>query len=109
MRAAYWTAFGAMAIPLGVAIFAIAISLGVSDFSSLWMWLALVCITAGFASFIAGWVYTIVEERQKRKEENLRIRREKASLLILTFMADELGVDVSDMLEMEGEDLEDVK
>ena len=51
MRAAYWTAFGAMAIPLGVAIFAIAVSLGVSDFSSFWMWLALVFIIVGSASF----------------------------------------------------------
>ena len=101
MRAAYWTAFGAMAIPLGVAIFAIAVSLGVSDFSSLWMWLALVFIIVGFASFVAGWAYTIREERKRNKESELRIKREKASLKVLIFMADQLGVDVSDEVDIE--------
>ena len=100
MKAAYWTAIGAMAIPLGVSILAIAISFG-GDLSPFWAWVALVAIIAGFASFIAGWVYTIREEHQKHKEYELRIKREKASLKALVFMADQLGVDMSDEVDME--------
>ena len=61
----------------------------------------LVFIIVGSASFVAGWAYTIREERKRSKESELRIKREKASLKVLIFMADQLGVDVSDEVDIE--------
>ena len=103
--ATFWTAAGAMLIPLGVLL-----AVEVPN----WDKLAFCLIVVGLVSFIAGWVYTIKEERKKdredklrRKEDELRIRREKASLIVLTFMADAFGVDASEILEMEEKHLDE--
>ena len=71
MKAQYWTAFGAMAIPLGASIFAINIALKDNSFFNFWMWVASICVVAGFIMAIAGWAYTIreAEEKKQRKEE----------------------------------------
>lgn len=55
MRAAYWTQFGAMLIPVGVAVL-----LGKPNMDTLAFWL----MVAGFVSFIAGWMYTIKYENE---------------------------------------------
>ena len=103
--ATYLTAIGAMLVPLGVLL-----AVEVPN----WKWLAFLLIVVGLISFIAGWVYTIREERKKdredklrRKEDELIIRREKASLIVLVFMADAFGVDTSDLLEMEEKHLDE--
>ncbi|MFC1903162.1 hypothetical protein ACFLX4_03755 [Chloroflexota bacterium] len=99
MKAAYWTAIGTMALPLGIIMLIQWPNLGL---------LATCIIVVGFVSFVAGWAYTIREEHHKHKEyelrykqDELRIKREKASLKVLIFMADQLGVDVSDEVDME--------
>ncbi len=99
MKAAYWTAIGAMALPLGIVI--------LIQWPNLDL-LATCIMVVGLVSFVAGWAYTIREEHQKYKEyelrckqDELRIKREKASLKVLVFMADQLGVDVSDEVDIE--------
>lgn len=91
VKAAYWTAFGAMALPLGVSLIALA-----TVFSELENWLikaGFVLIILGFIFFIAGWVYTIREERINRekeqrdeiknKEDRLQRKREHVEMLAL--------------------------
>ena len=101
MKAAYWTAFGAMAIPVGLIILIQWPNLGL---------LATCFMVVGLLSFVAGWAYTIREEHQKHKEyklrckeDELRIRREKASLRVLIFMANAFDIDIdeSDVLDIE--------
>ncbi|OGN97858.1 MAG: hypothetical protein A2Z77_02260 [Chloroflexi bacterium RBG_13_51_36] len=95
----FWTAIGAMLIPIGALILIE---------KPTWSDFAFVLVVAGFVSFIAGWVYTIKEERrhdeiekQRQKEyelreerEKLKFRGEKATFLMLTYMATQLGVDM---------------
>ena len=95
MKAAYWTAVGAMAIPIGVVI--------LIQWPNLDL-LAISIMVVGLVSFVAGLAYTIREEHQKQKEYELRIKREKKSLEALFFIADQLGVDMSD--EIDNEDIE---
>ncbi len=95
MKAAYWTAVGAMAIPIGVVI--------LIQWPNLDL-LAISIMVVGLVSFVAGLAYTIREEHQKQKEYELRIKREKKSLKALFFIADQLGVDMSD--EIDNEDIE---
>lgn len=95
--ATYLTAIGAMLVPLGVLL-----AVEVPN----WKWLAFCLIVVGLVTVIVGLLYTIKEEQQKRKESELRIRREKASLIVLVFMADALGVDTSEVLEMEEKHLD---
>ncbi|MBA7705988.1 hypothetical protein ES703_114830 [subsurface metagenome] len=95
--ATFWTAIGAMLVPLGVLL--------VVEVPS-WSLLAFCLIVVGLVTVIVGLLYTRKEEQQKRKESELRIRREKASLIVLIFMADALGVDTSEVLEMEEKHLD---
>ena len=104
MKAAYWTAFGTMLIPIGVALL-----LGKSELGELAFWM----IVAGFASFVAGWYYTIKEERrqdelEKRRQEEykrrqeeyrLNIREGKTTILILMNIAEALGVDTNKVIK----------
>ena len=104
MKAAYWTAFGTMLIPIGVALL-----LGKPELGELALWM----IAAGFASFVAGWYYTIKEERrqdkiekgrqkeyERRQEEyRLSIRAGKTTILILTNIAEALGVDTNEIVK----------
>lgn len=113
MKAAYWTAFGTMLIPIGIVLL-----LGKPELSQLAFWL----IVAGFASFVAGWYYTVKEERRqdaiekRRQAEEERRQREdkrrqaeheetlrgaKATFILLTHMALKQGVDVSKLIEDE--------
>jgi len=85
MKAAYWTQFGAMALPLGVALIVI------------WpdsVLVAGVLMVVGLFSFIAGWAYTIQEEhlnvkkakeetQQRRLDEKRRQREHRENLVIL--------------------------
>ena len=96
MRASYWTVIGAMLVPLGVVLV-----IEAPDFSSLAVLLTIV----GVVSIVAGWVYTVRDERQSRRESDLRIRKEKASLRVLVHMAEKLGVDLNRVVsEMEKDD-----
>jgi len=111
MKAAYWTAFGAMLIPVGVAVL-----LGEPQRGDVAFWL----IVAGFASFIAGWVYTIREEQRQKRDELRRQRGEKERqekhevdmrvgktyVLILTHIAEALGVDVNKIIKEQKEMLD---
>jgi len=113
VKASYWTAIGTMLIPLGVVF--LAANIGTDDF-------AFVLIVGGFASFVAGWYYTIKEERRqdeiekRRQAEEERRQREdkrrqmeheetlrgaKATFILLTHMALKQGVDVSKLIEDE--------
>ena len=77
MRAAYWTAFGAMAMPLGVSILALALLFKPNSFFLVLVWLAIAFIVAGLTSFIAGWGYTIRDEHRKDvKEEEAKKQRQ---------------------------------
>ena len=89
MKAAYWTAVGAMAIPIGVVI--------LIQWPNLDL-LAISIMVVGLVSFVAGLAYTIREEHQKQKEYELRIKREKKSLKAIIFMADQLGVDIKERI-----------
>jgi len=96
MKAAYWTAIGTMLIPLGVLL---AIE------KPEWSEWALGLIITGLASFIAGWVYTISDEKRRQREEKrreeeykLRIREGKTTILTLTSIAGALGVDMNKFL-----------
>ncbi len=92
MKATFWTAIGAMLIPLGVIVI-----IEAPSFSLLGVFLTLV----GVASFIVGWIHTIREVRQMLRESEARTMRDKASLTTLVFMADQLGVDMSEFIEEE--------
>ena len=96
MKAAYWTAIGTMLIPLGIVIL---LEKPNMDMFAFWL------IVAGFASFVAGWGYTIREERRntiKEKEERkFRLAEEKrrrresgAYLLMLSEIASKQGVNM---------------
>jgi uncharacterized protein (DUF58 family) len=106
MKASYWTAFGAMLIPVGVAVL-----LGMAGLHGLAFWL----IVVGFISFGVGWSYTIKEERRqdevekrrqreeerRQKEHEVRLRGEKATFLLLTYMAEKLGIDLTEFAKAE--------
>ena len=96
--ATYLTAIGAMLVPLGVLL-----AVEVPN----WKWLAFVLIVTGLVAVIVGLIYTIWEVRQKRKEDELRIRREMASLTVLTFIADAFDIDASEILEAEERHLDE--
>ena len=88
--AAYWTAIGAMLIPLAV-VLVVEIPNAFS-FSSVWSWIALGLIAFGVASILIGWSKTLAEERQRRREG-------KTFLLVLASIAQKLGVDIDDLVE----------
>ena len=97
VKAAYYTAIGTMLIPIGVLLV-----VEVPSWNQLAFWL----IIAGLISFIAGWIYTIREERQKhadadreekrkRIEEKQRQRESRAHLLVLSEIAKRQGVSMT--------------
>ena len=88
--ATYLTAIGAMLVPLGVLL-----AVEVPN----WKWLAFALIVTGLVAVIVGLIYTIREVRQKRKEDELRIRREMASLTVLTFIADAFDIELKHLDE----------
>lgn len=90
MNAQWWTALGAMSIPLGVVLM-----IAKPETAGISQWLIIV----GFVFAIAGLALTFREERKKQKGENARARREKASLMILTHIASALGVDVTSLFK----------
>jgi len=92
MNAAWWTAFGAMTIPIGVLLMVekperAGIATGL--------------VMLGFVLLIAGLALTFWEERAKRKSERVRKIREMLSLTILTHIASALGVDMEQALNEE--------
>ena len=121
MRAPYWTAFGAMAMPLGVSILALALLFKPNSFFLVLVWLAIAFIIAGFASFIAGWIYTIKEERRNEAKEQeatkdrqldrrQRQREHRENLVMLIELASRRGmstprlVRLVERLRQEGEE-----
>jgi len=90
MNAQWLTALGAMSIPLGVVLM-----IGKPETAGISQWI----IIAGFVFAIAGLALTFREEREKQKRESARVRREKASLMILTHIASALGVDVTKLFK----------
>lgn len=78
----WWTAIGAMLVPLGVILV-------LEAPSEYWDWVALCLIIGGFISFIFGWKKALADEKQKRKEGIV-------FLYILTSIAEKLGVNVDD-------------
>jgi fatty acid desaturase len=88
MKSTFWPAIGAMAIPLAVVLL-----LAIPDsFSSFWGWVALGLILFGVISVIIGWVQTVSEEKQRRREGIV-------SLYVLTSIAQKLGVDVEEAVK----------
>lgn len=91
MKANYWTQFGAMAIPLGVSLIALATVF--SDWERPLVITGIVSIIIGFVSFIAGWIYTIQEERsnferaederKKHKDDELRNKQEHDEIMAM--------------------------
>lgn len=107
MKAAYWTAFGAMAIPLGVAILALVIYLN-NDFYSFGVWIAIAFIVVGFASFIVGWGYTIREEhrniakdKEEREQRQIEIKERRKEhrlyLIALSYISQGRKVSISQL------------
>ena len=90
VKAAYYTAIGTMLILIGVLLV-----VEVPSWNQLAFWL----IIAGLISFIAGWIYTIREERQKHadadREEKQRQRESRAHLLVLSEIAKRQGVSMA--------------
>lgn len=82
MRASYWTAIGTMLIPLGVVLL---IEVPTASYWAFWI------IVTGFISFIAGWSYTVNEERESKKQrikdEKRRNREHKENLIVLAELA----------------------
>lgn len=87
---AWWTAFGAMSIPVGVVLM-----IEKPEKAGIAIWIVIL----GFVFAIAGLALTIREERNKQKRERARTRREKASLMILTHIASALGVDITKLFK----------
>jgi hypothetical protein len=104
VKAQYWTALAAMALPLGVSL--IALSVVFPDLKTWLMYSGFVLMVFGFILSIVGWTYTIKEEQQKRIEERLRVRKEKASLIVLIHMAEKLGVDMTKVVDKMEEKLD---
>ena len=75
MRANYWTQFGAMALPLGVSLIALAIVF--SDWKDILIKAGLVSIAIGVFSFVTGWAYTIRDERQNQEDRKQEQKRRK--------------------------------
>ena len=98
MRAVFWTAIGSLLIPLGVVL---AIELPSARAAGFWL------IVAGSISMVAGWVYTIRQERRDSRESELRIRREKSTIILLVHMAEQLGVDMDKLAEKMKERLDE--
>lgn len=86
--ATYWTAIGAMAIPLAVIILIEA----PNGFSSFWSWIALCLIVLGIISILVGWKNTLAEEKQRRREGIV-------SLYVLASIAEKLGVNIDEAIE----------
>jgi len=89
---AWWTAFGAMAIPIGVVIM-----IAKPEKAEIAFWI----VVLGFVFAIAGLALTFREEREKQKRERARARRETASFLVLTHIASALGVDMNKLVKEE--------
>ncbi len=87
---AWWTAFGAMLIPVGV-IFMIE----KPETAGISQWLIIV----GLVFAIAGLALTVREERKKERRERAMGRRGKAYLMILTRIASALGVDMPELFK----------
>jgi len=121
MRASYWTASGAMAMPLGVSILALALLFKPNSFFLVLVWLAIAFIVAGLASFIAGWGYTIRDEhrkdvkeeeakKQRQSDEKRRQREHRENLIMLAELANRRGMSTPrlirliERLEQEGEE-----
>jgi len=97
--AVFWTTIGVMLIPLAVALLQV-----LDGFSHFW---ASVLMATGVVVIIVGLRTTVKEERLKREETQARIRKEKASLIVLTHMAESLGVDMNKVVKMMEDKLDD--
>jgi hypothetical protein len=79
MKAQYWTALAAMALPLGVSL--IALSVVFPDLKTWLMYFGFASMIVGFIFSIVGWVYTIKEDhRRDSKDEEERQQRIKDDL-----------------------------
>jgi uncharacterized membrane protein YhaH (DUF805 family) len=83
MRASYWTGIGVMLIPIGVVIM-----VEFPNLNQLAFWL----VIGGLISLVAGWAYTIKEERQRRREGI-------SHLYVLASIAEKLGVNMDEAIE----------
>ena len=92
MIAQWWTAFGAMLIPVGVVLM-----IGKPETAEISQWI----IIAGFVFAIASLALTFREERRKQKGEMARAEWEASSLLVLHHIALALGVDMEELLKQE--------
>jgi len=90
--ATFTTTIGVMLIPLAITLLQV-----IDNFSRFWF---SVVMLIGVVIIILGLRITIKEERQKREEIQARIRKEKASLIVLAHIAEGLGVDMDKVLKM---------
>lgn len=81
--AVYCTAFGAMFIPLGILLRI--------DAPQLDSWMSLFLIILGFIAMVFGFIETRFEEKQRQKENYARA-------LLLSGIADKMGVDVKGIM-----------
>lgn len=92
MNAVWFSAFGAMLIPLGVVLM-----LDKPENAGIAFWI----VISGFVSLAISLALTVWEERQKQKRERAREIQEVSSLLALHHIALALGVDMDELLKEE--------
>jgi protein-S-isoprenylcysteine O-methyltransferase Ste14 len=100
MNSTWWTALGAMAIPVGAVLM-----IEKPETAGISQWI----IIAGFVFATAGLALTVWEARQKRKREMESATREASSTLILHHIALALGVNMDELLKEEKALLDEAK
>lgn len=88
MMSSYLTAFGAIIVSIG----GLFVTASQNELGS-------VIAVLGLVVVIVGLVVVRREMRQQQKEHNLRVRREKASIIILTHIAKGLKIDMNEIAE----------
>ncbi len=93
------TTIGVMLIPLAVTLLQ-----AIDNFSRFWF---SVIMVIGIITIIFGLRITLKESNKRLKQYDLQIRREKAFLIVLTHMAESLGVDMDKVLKTMEDKLDD--
>ena len=91
LRASFWTQVGAMALPLGVSLIALATIL--NEQKDRLIFAGLLSIIIGFVSFVLGWTYLVKEEREavnrrtdeqtQRKNDEMRNQQEHDEIMAM--------------------------
>ena len=87
-------AMASLVAALGTVLIPIAVVLWQEPTTPTRYWAGMILMALGVISFIRAWVIVTREERRKSEDLELRMRREKADLILLAYMANALGVDM---------------